>query len=533
MAKKQSIIDNVAEYTPAELARYIRDGVVTFEELCDESEFSASSRKEVKNLISNSEEEDWQNALAIDSIEEYDRYLQSYPEGKHRGEAREAKKKLFDSSHEDEITQIWEGINKDDDSDLRKFISEHPTCRYTAEARNLLSTISRRRYTASAIKRLKQDIEGEKNSEKIVDIIKEYLDNNSISIDQLYTEIGNNHNIFSSYVIDRLEEEGVIDFTQLETIAKINPKFFEFITNKDVNSQVINVPSTRIDAIGPKTTEVYFWGIPSSGKTCALGAIMSEARHGGYIDFAEPNNRCQGYHYMTVLSQIFEGGTEVFKLPEGTQTDDIFEMGYIFKKGKMDYPVTFIDLAGETIGSMFKRDAQIPLTRKQEDALGTACKLLKGNPGVNRKIHFFVIEYNGHNKMYEQWTQETLLTGAMTFIKNTGIFRTETDAIYLLLTKSDLIGASTEQDRNRILADYIKTHYKGFYNGLKSICAETENEINEGNVDIVPFSLGDVCFQNLCLFDHSTAATVVELIINRAKGFKSGKLAKIFKIFKR
>lgn len=531
MANKQSIIDNVAEYTPAELARYIRDGVVTFEELCEEPEFSASSRREVKNLINNSEEDDWQNALAIDSIEEYDRYLQSYPEGKHRSEAREAKKRLLDSSYEDEITKIWEAINKDDDSALRQFISEYPNCRYTAEAKDLLSAISRRRYTASAIKRLKQDIEGEEDSEAIIEIIKEYLDNKSISINQLYTEIENNHNIFTSYVIDRLEEEGIIDFTQLETQANINPKFFEFITNNDVNSAVINVASTPIDAIGPKTTEVYFWGIPSSGKTCALGAIMSEARHGGYVEFAEPNNRCQGYHYMTVLSQIFEGGTEVFKLPEGTQTDAIFEMGYIFKKNKMDYPVTFIDLAGETIESMFSSNAKLTLSSKKQAGLDMACKLLNGNSGVNRKIHFFVLEYNGHTKKYKNFTQDTLLTGAMTFIKDTGIFRTETDAVYLLLTKSDLTGASTEEERNKILADYINTHYKQFYNGLKSLCAE--NEINEGNVDIVPFSLGDVCFQNLCLFDNSTAATVVELIINRAKGFKSGKLANLFNKLKK
>ena len=27
-------------------------------------------------------------------------------------------------------------------------------------------------------------------------------------------------------------------------------------------------------------TEVYFWGIPSSGKSCALGAILSSAKSG-------------------------------------------------------------------------------------------------------------------------------------------------------------------------------------------------------------------------------------------------------------
>lgn len=531
MANRQSIIDNVREYTPAQLAGYIRDGIVTYEELCEEPDFSNSARKEVQNLISNSEEEDWQNTLVLNTLEGYDQYLLSYPEGKYRSNAREAKKKLLNSSQEDEITKIWENINKDDDLALRQFIRDYPTCRYTSEARDFLSNVSRRRYAASAIKRLKQEIEGEDDSEAIINTIKEYLDQKLITIDQIYNEIKKNHNIFTSNVIDQLERQRVIDFSDLENTADINPKFLEFITNNNVNSTVINVNSNPIESITPKTTEVYFWGIPSSGKTCALGAIMSEARHGGYIEFAEPNNNCQGYHYMTLLSQIFEGGTDVFKLPEGTQTDAIFEMGYIFKKNKMDYPVTFIDLAGETIESMFSCNAYLSLSQKKQEGLNLACKLLKGNSGVNRKIHFFVLEYNGHTKKFKNLTQDTLLTGAMTFIKDTGIFKTETDAVYLLVTKSDLTGATSEEERNRILAEYINTHYKQFYNGLKSLCVE--NEINEGNVDIVPFSLGDVCFKNLCLFNNATASTVVELIINRAKGFKTGKLANIFNRLKK
>ena len=531
MPSKEDIIDNVIEYTPAELAGYIHDGIVSFEELCEEPEFSAQARKTVKEIIANSEDEDWQNAVAIDTVEKYDDYLMKYPEGQHRSQAREAKKRLLDLSSYNEIEDKWNSLNKEDEVALRTFISSHPSSSYISEAKERLSQISRRKYAASAIKRLKQDIEGEDDPEAIITTIEDYLSNGTVSVAQLYSEIKKDHNIINSRVIDRLEEDRIIDFAELEIEADVNPKFFEFITNNDVNSPVVNVESTSIDSIGARTTEVYFWGIPSSGKTCALGAIMSEARHGGYVEFAEPNNKCQGLHYMTVLSQIFEGGTEVFKLPEGTQTDAIFEMGYVFKKQKMNYPVTFIDLAGETIDSMYRKNAKLSLSPKKQAGLDMACKLLTGNSEVNRKIHFFVLEYNGHTKRYKDLTQDTLLTGAMTFIKDTGIFSTETDAVYLLVTKSDLTGATSNEERNHILANYIRSHYKQFYNGLRSLCEE--NEINEGNVDIVPFSLGDVCFQNLCLFDNATARTVVELIMNRAKGFKSGKMANFFNKFKK
>lgn len=531
MPTKQAIIDNVAEYTPSQLAGYIRDGIVSFEELCEEPEFSAPARKEVRNMLTNSEDDDWQNAVNHNTVEDYDRYLQNYPEGKHRSEAREAKKKLADLSSNIESEDEWANLDKENVEALKGFIMSHPTSSHISEAEDMLRQISRRRYATSALNRLKQEIEDENDPEVIVSTIKTYISNGSITKDQLYTEFQNNHNIVTSKVIDRLEENGVIDFVELETNVGINPKFLEFITNNDVNSSVVDVGSSPIDFIGPRTTEVYFWGIPASGKTCALGAIMNEARHGDYIEFAEPNINCQGYNYMTVLSQVFEGGTEVFKLPEGTQTDAIFEMSYVFKRQKKDYPVTFIDLAGETIESMYRINANLPLSPKKQYGLDMACNLLRGNSGINRKIHFFVLEYNGHNKKYQDLTQDTLLTGAMAFIKATGIFKTETDAIYLLVTKSDLTGVSDNGERNRILADYIKTYYRHFYNGLRSLC--DENEINNGDVDIVPFSLGDVCFQNLCLFDNATAKVVVELILNRAKGFKSGKMANFLNKFKK
>ena len=49
MPSKQAIIDNIEEYSAVELVQYIKDGIVSFNELCEETEgyFLASVRKEV------------------------------------------------------------------------------------------------------------------------------------------------------------------------------------------------------------------------------------------------------------------------------------------------------------------------------------------------------------------------------------------------------------------------------------------------------------------------------------------------------
>lgn len=531
MLNKEDIIDNVANYTPQQLAMYIADGTVTYDELCEEPDFSNAMRREVKELIANAEENAWRRAFTADVSEEYDSYLRTYPEGKHRQEAREAKKRLQMEGESNLAEKAWKALDKYNDNSIREFIKNYPNSSHKDDAHVLLAGISRKRYTLSAIKGLKNDIQGEEDTDKVISTIESYLGNGSVVIDQLYDEICKDKNIFPAVIIEGLEKKGILNFSELEDRCGIGSYFLEYVTNENLDAPVIDVQEKVLQSISPKTTEIYFWGIPSSGKTCALGSIISEVWFGGHVSSAEPNVNCQGYEYGTQLKQIFNGATGVFKLPESTQADEIYEISFTLKNNGMDYPITFIDLAGETIESMYLMNVGRPLSDRKKVGLETACRILKGNGGVNRKIHFFVLEYNGHHKKYKGLTQDTMLTGAMAFIKETGIFKTETDAIYLLVTKSDLAGKNSGEVRNQVIGDYLKSHYGHIYNGLKSVCEE--NEINDGEVDIIPFSLGEVCFQTLCRLDKETASTVVEVILSRAKGFKTGKLAKLINRFKK
>ena len=53
MPDKQAIIENVDMYSPDELVQFIKEGIVTFDELCKETEgyFSASARREVERKL--------------------------------------------------------------------------------------------------------------------------------------------------------------------------------------------------------------------------------------------------------------------------------------------------------------------------------------------------------------------------------------------------------------------------------------------------------------------------------------------------
>ena len=53
MPSKLAILENVDMYTADELVGYIKGGIVTFDELCNETDgcFPASVRKEVDNIV--------------------------------------------------------------------------------------------------------------------------------------------------------------------------------------------------------------------------------------------------------------------------------------------------------------------------------------------------------------------------------------------------------------------------------------------------------------------------------------------------
>ena len=277
-------------------------------------------------------------------------------------------------------------------------------------------------------------------------------------------------------------------------------------------------------------TEVYFWGIPSSGKSCALGAILSVAGNGRVAKSMSQDNDCQGYGYMTRLASLFQSNGQVGTLPESTSIYSTYEMGFDLEdENNAIHHLTCIDLAGELVRCMYKSDANEEMSNDETDALDTLTRILIDNRTKNRKIHFFVLEYGAEDRKYEGLNQNVYLNGALRYIERTGIFKEDTDAIYLMITKVDKAKALKGQLAD-ILREYISETYCGFYNGLVKICKDFE--INNGKVEIVPFSLGQVCFQDYCLFDEKPASNVVRKLLDRSKGDKRNKYQEFINKFK-
>lgn len=533
MPKKEAILENVDMYSAEELAGYINDGIVTFDELCDNTDgnFAKSVRDEVRKLLALGEENDWKKAKSSNDIQELDDYLKKYQNGSHRAEARSLISQLEQEMALTEAENAWNSVDKNSISALESFCRTYPENSHYEEGRKKISELSNEELFGDSvevllqtIKSLQADNEVLNPDQAIYNKIVDSLDNNKITRNDLLQILEEDNNILRGYVVKKLCDNDYLNIQDLKLIG-INPLFVRALITGEGN-QTFGMP-TRLEKINFQSTEVYFWGIPSSGKTCALGAILSMAESGRVAKTMIKNNNCQGYGYMTRLSALFGSNNTVCKLPASTSIYATYEMGCSLVDDKdKSHPLTFIDLAGELIRCMYKSDAKEPLSQDEIDSLDTLTSILIDNRTQNRKIHFFVLEYGADDRKYEGLTQKAYLDGALRYIDRTGIFKKETDAIYLMITKVDKAKARGSQ-LGDILKEYINGSYKSFYNGLKKICKDSE--INGGEVPILPFSLGQVCFQDYCLFDENAASNIVRILIDRSKGFGTGKWSIFFK----
>ena len=538
MLSKETILEDVAQFTADQLVEHIKNGVVTFDELCNDTDgqFSPAKRREVKHKLECGDEEEWTKVRKENSIEAVNRYLQGFPNGQYRSEARALKAQLEQKQQDDYIASTtndaWSLVDKNNLTSLREFVNNYPNSEHTTEANSLINTLFldeimgvNAESLVSQIRQFQTDrnLTVAQKDNNIIDEIERYLNDKKITKQEFLEEIKKDHNLLSAGVVKRLMNKGTISVQDLLEIG-IDKQFIQKMF-KGESAQSFATPE-KLDKIHKQSTEIYFWGIPSSGKSCALGAILSVAASGLVAKSMDPDTDSQGYGYMMKLINLFQKG-EVGTLMEGTSVDSFYEMGFdLVDKDNKIHPITCIDMAGELMRCMFKANAGDAMSGTDEIMLDTMTNVLIDNRSTSRKMHIFVIEYGAEDRLYEGLPQRVYLEGAVSYIKNTGIFKKDTDAIYIMITKADKV----KNPSRDVFTNYINEKYLGFYNGLEQICHD--NEINRGKVEKIAFSLGEVCFQNYCRFNSRPAENVVQLILERSASFRGGKRGMFEKIFR-
>lgn len=538
MPKKSAILNNVTEYSPEDLASYIQQGFVTLDELVNntDGEFTAKMQLGVEKLLAGSEDEDFKKVMESASIADLQDFLNKYPMGtvahldavrerKHVLEKIPASEPIVEESNGEE--EEWFSIkNAGDIKLLEAFKEKYPNTSHLFELNKLITAEKNKEHSRKKSPIILKSMINKANSaEDVSKIIQVLLENKTITIGMLLELIRYDHNLLSSAACNDIISRGILNRNDLSKCGIDNGFINKMLTN--ARSQNFE-PARPLQTIAEPCTEVYFWGIPFSGKTCALGAILSAAKNGLAARSMIPDNSCQGFGYMNRLSTIFSPG-RICRLPGGTPVTSTYEMRFDLEDQEHKiHHVACIDLAGELFTCMFMKDAGEQMREDQKQALETLHNILLENRSNNRKIHFFVIEYGAEKRIYNGLPQAEYLNSAAAHLNSIGLFDSNTDAIYVLISKVD--NASYEGSLEEHLLKYMTKNYLGFYNNLLLICKE--HGINKGRVKIVPFSIGNVCFKDYCQFDATSATKMVDLLVRYSCFEKQGFWQKILSKFR-
>jgi hypothetical protein len=435
---KQQILSNVDSLTAEELADFIRQGIVTLDELKNTGNLDATKRRAIVNILAG-----------------------------------------FDKQDDD----AWEGCRYGNESVLSDYISNYPAGRHVAEAKQRIDELARLRREASAQK------------QAILDKIRK------------------NPNSYTP--------QEVLDLLHNGTISEDELKHCGIPKSAISNLNTVTAPRLEMGAMPTEIpngyAEVYFWGIPGSGKTCALGAILQMADKRGLLNIATG----PGYHYANQLKNIFNDDDVANDyLPAASPVEVTQYLPFTLKRPdeKHSRSVSLIELSGEIFKcfNYINGNRQLP-TKSHQDTFDSLNTFLQDN---NRKVHFFFIDYENKNTPDEDGLmQKDYLSAASTYFKNNAVFGNTTDAIYIVLTKSDLL---TDEYGNKVSVEkrveYAKKHlsaanFTSFINTLKDNCKKYG--INGGRLTIEPFSLGKVYFKQICNFEGSSAARILDILMDR------------------
>ncbi len=344
-----------------------------------------------------------------------------------------------------------------------------------------------------------------------------------LSRKQLLDMMARDHNLMHAAMVKECIEKGVFTVEELVNQCGIDPRFISMMgtTPEDV------LPKAGVIRQLPEaTTEIFLWGIPSSGKTCALGVILAAARENVVAKGMEVVRQCQGYEYMEILKKVFPMDDAFVMLPGRTPVATNYAMRLAFDDwDNKSHPITLIDMAGELFCAILWQQSgrEQLVTEHHRKALEEFEKILVKEKTEHQKFHFFIIEYGAENKKYKGFDQDSYLENGLAFLEDNHVLRDATQGVYVIVTKTDKarLHMGKDGDLEKYLGQYLRTYYPNFLRVLDKYCKKYE--LCGGHApDPIPFDIGEVCFENYCHLSTQRARDVVKVMLARSKGFPKG-----------
>lgn len=254
------------------------------------------------------------------------------------------------------------------------------------------------------------------------------------------------------------------------------------------------------DALPPllnNRTDIFFFGVPGSGKSCVLSALMYYMDEIGLI--ADNTHNLIGTQYRNQLKDDYNKRV----LPDGTAVNAIHYMPFDLRNQadkSQKHPLNFVDMSGELFRDAYEKGIE-----------SIHPKVVEYLKHKNRKIIFLIIDYDVHLRPELEVgpSQSSMLSAGLQMLDDFGTLK-KVDAINVLVTKSDLFPEGCNKEE--FAEDFMNSKYRNFIENLKDKMNEYDGK-NSFEATIYPFSIGKVKFKGLLVEQDLTSAENITLAL--------------------
>jgi len=486
----------------------------------EEAKVLLENIKEALRQKSEEEEREAWEALDKQDIDAILAYLDTYPE----------------TGHQDEIEQmIWPLLKEQNDSltAANKFLKLFPDSPNTKEAKAIVATyqgwedVKMQYDLLPAYEYLQAHPESPFADEarEMVNLLKN-------------EEIEGMRELLANYPIENLFyylKNGIFTESELIEAGVATEESMKILRDlerikdglPDVNAEIAKCKKECAN----DRTDVFFFGIPSTGKTCILMGLI------GCKDIDIDTVRAGG-PYSAVLDQYLGAGLTIGQTPK----DFVATIQAEVMEGTKRHLLNLVEMSGEDFAFKIANDENGKISF--EDMANGATRLLCNN---NRKVFFIIVDPTARTVAFNHLVespdgsylvrtnvnQRTILKRMVDLLRqpeNQTILK-KVDAINIIVTKSDTLGNEEERDQKAL--DHFREQYDNIIAPLTRLCQQFNiNTGNAGRPKLYSFSLGQFYVGGIYKYNDSDAKKLVQVLKNNTDSYKSGGFAdKLKKVF--
>lgn len=327
---------------------------------------------------------------------------------------------------------------------------------------------------------------------------------------------------YSKAIVEDLLGQGVFTFEELQQSGLVTPESWKKVQlNREYLPDLADYQKLGLESQpNGLATDVFFFGMPTSGKTSLLMGLAAATGQGYTIDM-----RTNGGPYAAALRQYAQAGIT----PGRTNGKFVTSISGIINEetysGKVrSHPINLIEMSGEEFA------LRIAETKEPSIAnMGTGATNMLRNE--NRKVFFIVVDASKPMVKVSYLDREIDEDGEPSrqvrsrFISQLDILdkfvvlmglpenqeiMSKVDAIHFIVTKADSIGNAGDRDQNA--AELVGTHYLSVVEQLKYYCMRTRriNRAYDYEPQIFTFSLGKFYLGDVFDYDSTDTLKIVD-----------------------